>query len=344
MKSQDKCSKATDRDRCEDMGCEFIVTDDPRRDCEFTTSTEEPGCCKGLSARTNEMCNERTEKDICDRSSSCFWILGGDLEVDCVLPPTTTEEPGCCYGNPDTAYSGMWMESCTGFYTERECLKLTDEDGAYRCHWEDQGENYDCSQLWPTTTSTSSTSSTSTTTTTAEVGCCMGDSMKSQDKCSKATDRDRCEDMGCEFIVTDDPRRDCVFTTSTEEPGCCKGDNAMRNPMCNERTEKDMCERSSSCHWIIGGELEDDCADPTTTEAPGCCYGNPETAYSGMWMESCTAFYTERECLKLTDEDGATRCHWEDQGENYDCSQLWPTTTSTSSTSSTSTTTTTAEV
>merc|ERR1719495_1730216 len=52
-------------------------------------------------------------------------------------------------------------------------------------------------------------------TTTEEIGCCYsGDSYKANDKCSRATERTRCEDMGCSFLVTDDPD-DCIMTTTT---------------------------------------------------------------------------------------------------------------------------------
>merc|ERR1740131_191306 len=68
-------------------------------------------------------------------------------------------------------------------------------------------------------------------------GCCYNaDSYKGNNRCSQATDRDRCEDMGCTFLETDDPE-DCVFTTTetsttTEEVGCCKGEGAKENEMC----------------------------------------------------------------------------------------------------------------
>jgi len=265
-----------------------------------TPAPTTPGCCMSDTYKSNDKCMRATVEDKCE-DQGCLWITTRDPS-DCELTTTTTtEEPGCCSSDDARKF-----ERCNERETRDQCERLDD------CFFV-SGVDAVCEPQE----------------TTVEEGCCMGDSMKSQDKCMRATDRDRCEDMGCEFIVTDDPRRDCVFTTSTEEPGCCKGDSASRNPMCNTRTEKNKCERSSSCHWIIGGELEDDCADPTTTEEPGCCYGNPDTAYSNMWMDSCTAFYTERECLKLTDQDGAYRCHWESKGEEYDCSQLWPTTTTT---------------
>merc|ERR1719384_1714062 len=88
----------------------------------------------------------------------------------------------------------------------------------------------DCEAVWPTTT-----------TTTEEVGCCYsGDSYKANDKCSRATNRDRCEDMGCEFLVTEDPS-DCEMTTAetpttTEEAGCCYGEGVKENEMTTTET------------------------------------------------------------------------------------------------------------
>ena len=73
-------------------------------------------------------------------------------------------EPGCCYGNPDIAYSKRWMEQCKTFGTEVECLMLKNDAGELRCFFEPLGEYEDCETVWPTTT-----------TTTEEVGCCYAD-------------------------------------------------------------------------------------------------------------------------------------------------------------------------
>ena len=61
------------------------------------------------------------------------------------------EDPGCCYGNPDIAYSKRWMESCKTFGTESECLMLTNDDGEPRCTFEPLGEYEDCETVWRTT-------------------------------------------------------------------------------------------------------------------------------------------------------------------------------------------------
>merc|ERR1719361_1325530 len=323
-KAQPKCEGLSDQMGCERMSCEWVHTDDPR-DCVITTSstTETPGCCKGDSAKSNPMCNARLTRAQCDKSSSCHFIENGDVDVECAVDSTTIL-PGCCYGNPDSAYSKRWMDTCTGYFTERECTKMSDSEGTPRCAWEPLGDYMDCAMSWPTTT-----------TTTIAPGCCRGFSFKAQAKCQMAMEQGKCEDKGCEWVQTEDPD-DCVLTTTsttttTETPGCCAGDSVRTTERCNKMEGREKCERSSSCHFVPNGDLERDCSfdELTTSIEPGCCYGNPDAAYSKRWMESCTAFYTERDCLLLTNGDGDNRCHWEPLGEGYDCEQLWPTTTST---------------
>merc|ERR1719443_1796280 len=330
-KANDRCSKGTDRARCEDMGCSFLETDDPS-DCEMTTTetpttTEEAGCCKGDSHKTNAMCNNRLTRSQCERSSSCHFIKDGVLEKDCDFGTTEPpEEPGCCYINPVVAYSKRYQTMCVSFSTERECLQQTDSSGVSRCVFEPMNEYMDCEALWPTTTPT-----------TEEVGCCYsGDSYKANDRCGKATDRSRCEDMGCEFLVTDDPD-DCIMTTTetpttTEDVGCCMGDSHKTNDMCNSRLTRSQCERSSSCVFVEDGVLEEGDCDIGTTqppEEPGCCYINPEQAYSKRYQDTCITFQTERECLMLKDSNGVPRCTFEEMNEYMDCSMVWPTTTTT---------------
>merc|ERR1719249_305627 len=240
-KQNDRCAKATTQSRREDMGCRFLETDDPS-DCEMTTTdspttTATPGCCKGDSLTSKDKCNAIEDKDKCNARSMCEFIDFGILEIDCnwevhTDPPS---EPGCCYGNPDIAYSKRWMESCKEFGTEQECLMLTNGDGEPRCTFEPLGEYEDCETVWPTTT-----------TTTQAVGCCYGDSYKANDKC-RAMDDDqaRCEKQGCTFLVTDNPE-DCDVTTTdtpttTATPGCCKGDSLKSQDKCNTIEDKDKC-------------------------------------------------------------------------------------------------------
>jgi len=329
-KQNDRCSKATTQSRCEDMGCSFLITDDPD-DCIMTTTetpttTATPGCCKGTSRTSNDACNAIGDAGQCDRRSSCTFIAFGILAVDCVFPPTEPpSEPGCCYGNPDIAYSKRWMEECKKFGTEEECLMLTNDDGEPRCFFEPLGEYEDCETVWPTTT-----------TTTIAPGCCKGTSYKQNDKCRGFdNDQAQCERKGCEFVVTDD-FSDCDITTTetpttTVTPGCCKGTSRTSNDACNAIEDPDQCDRRSSCTFIAFGILEEDCVFPPTEppSEPGCCYGNPDIAYSKRWMEQCKKFGTEEECLMLTNDDGEPRCYFEPLGEYEDCETVWPTTTTT---------------
>ena len=196
-KGNDRCSGATTQSRCEDMGCAFMVTDD-YSDCVFTTTespttTEEVGCCMGDSVKTNAMCNNRLTRQQCDRSSSCNFVKDGVLdEGDCDFGTTQPpEEPGCCYGNPDIAYSKRWMEQCKDYGTERECLMLEDADGNKRCTFEPMNDYMDCEAVWPTTTETP---------TEAPAGC-RGTSYKSNDKCRRNdNDEAKCVKQGCAFV------------------------------------------------------------------------------------------------------------------------------------------------
>merc|ERR1719391_918715 len=327
-KGNDRCSGATDAQRCEDMGCKFLITNDPE-DCKFTTTesattTQEVGCCKGDALKTNAMCNKRLTREQCERSSSCHFIPGGIVDVQCLIEPpsSTTLEPGCCYGNPDIAYSARWMEQCKSYYTERECLMLEDADGNKRCTFEEMNDYMDCEAVWPTTTETP----------TEAPGCCRGDGYKSNDKCRRNdNDQAKCEKQGCEFVETYD-FSECEITTTespttTSEEGCCKADAKKREDMCLARDTREKCEKSASCvEWISGPDA--DCSfQETTTEEPGCCYINPDQAYTKKYQDTCISFGTERDCLKLTDSNGVSRCVFSPMNEYGDCSMLWPTTT-----------------
>merc|ERR1712003_195900 len=176
----------------------------------------------------------------CDRKSSCNWVEDGVLEEDCAAP-TTSATPGCCYGNPNAAYSARWMEACKSFFTMKECLMLTDDGGMARCFWEELGEYEDCEQQWPTTTST-------------PAGCCHGDltSYKANEKCVGIDNQKSCERKSCTWLITDD-EDDCIITTTTTEtpttePGCCKGTTgtAASNEKCNAiEDDADKCNARS---------------------------------------------------------------------------------------------------
>ena len=92
--------------------------------------------------------------------------------------------------------------------------------------------------MWPTTT-----------TTTEVIGCCYsGDCYKANDKGSRTTDRAHCEDMGCEFLISDDPD-DCTMATTstpstTEKVGCCYGEGVKESEKRGNKVGRDQCERS----------------------------------------------------------------------------------------------------
>merc|ERR1719385_361493 len=215
------------------------------------------------------------------------------------------------------------MDQCKSYYTERECLMLEDEDGNKRCTFEPMNEYMDCEAVWPTTTESP----------TEPAGCCKGSSYKEQGQCLGFDAQQICERKRCEWIVTDDPE-DCIITTTespttTVEVGCCKADSKKREDMCLARDTEEKCLRSASCvEWISGPDA--DCSiEETTTEEPGCCYINPDQAYSKKYQDTCISFGPERDCLKLPDSNGVSRCVFEPMNEYGDCSMLWPTTTET---------------
>merc|ERR1719245_1601568 len=280
-KSNDKCRRNdNDQAKCEKQGCEFVVTDDFEV-CEYTTTetpttTVTPGCCKGTNRNSNDACNAIEDPDQCDRRSSCTFIAFGNIDIDCVFPPTEPpSEPGCCYGNPDIGYSARWMEECKKFGTEEECTMLTNGDGEPRCYFEPLGEYEDCETVWPTTTTTSSPAP----------GCCKGDSYKQNDKCRGFdNDQAQCERQGCEFIETDDFSVCDITTTETPTttvtPGCCYGNpdiaySARWMEQCKKFGTEEEClmltndDGEPRCYFEPLGEYEDcETVWPTTTETP----------------------------------------------------------------------------
>merc|ERR1719232_1422947 len=137
---------------------------------------------------------------------------------------------------------------------------------------------------------------------TSPPGCCYNpDSYKGNDRCSGATDKDRCEDMGCTFLETDDPN-DCVMTTTTEpttteELGCCYGESAKENEMCGNKVGRDQCERAGNCEFREGTDA--DCEYVTTSEP---------TTTSEPWIAETTESWLvpKDEALLFGGEQGAT--------------------------------------
>ena len=65
----------------------------------------------------------------------------------------------------------------------------------------------------------------------------QGLGLQGQAKCLQLADQDRCESMGCEWVLTDDVD-DCILTTTTTttttttaDPGCCMGDSAHQRAL-----------------------------------------------------------------------------------------------------------------
>ena len=55
------------------------------------TTTPEPGCCKGDGAAANDKCNLASHaQSVCKPMAinRCFWVEGGDVEVDCMYTAT----------------------------------------------------------------------------------------------------------------------------------------------------------------------------------------------------------------------------------------------------------------
>jgi len=191
-------------------------------------------------------------------------------------------------------------------------LMLTDGDGASRCFWEPLGEYEDCETVWPTTT----------TTTSSPAGCCYGDSYKANDKCTRAADEGRCQDMGCSWQVTDDPD-DCEMTTTTPSPtttttttpGCCDSDvSKMKFDKCNAKEDQAGCEKISDCFWNSGHDATCEppvfttVTPPTTTSTPaGCCRGS--------------SYKAQDKCYGLEDQLGCERkdCEWVVTDDDSEC-------------------------
>merc|ERR1719317_1826094 len=177
---------------------------------------------------------------------------------------------------------------------------MVNDDGEFACAWEDLVDGYDCSQLWPTTT-----------TTTEEPGCCYGDSYKANSKCLASTDQERCESRGCNWMVTDDPD-DCLITTTntpttTEEPGCCYGEGVKENEMCATKIGRDQCERSGTCEFRSGDDADCTYTPTTTTAEPGCCYGDSYKA-----NDKCEKAIEQEQCEMKG-------CAWMETDDPSDC-------------------------
>jgi len=234
--------------------CEWVVGGVLEDDCAITTTstpTEEPGCCKGLTFKSNEDCNFWQTQRECGRK--CEWIPNGIVEEDCAMTTTSTPQ-GCCKGE--------------SYKSNLACNEKDDEQSCSRsgkCSWIVDGDiDVDCFM-------DATTPSPNEPTTTEPAGCCHGDltSYRANDKCVGIDNQNSCERMSCNWLITDDPE-DCVVTTTTSTPvttesGCCAGMDKKSSAMCGEKIGRESCERSGKCEFRAG---EDDCSWPTTTSEP----------------------------------------------------------------------------
>jgi len=46
--------------------------------------------------------------------------------------------------------NGPWLETCTNYWNEQDCLTPVDGYGVNRCSWTPTAEDVDCTILWPT--------------------------------------------------------------------------------------------------------------------------------------------------------------------------------------------------
>ena len=257
--------------------CNWIDTEEDQ-DCSelwpsaAPTISPEPGCCAATSPWAVDVCSAEISQNRCDRMSNCHWLATSDY-TQCEWTSTTATPgpPGCCTLNDIDDYADGWSQICKAFWNEDDCIRPVSLYGVARCAWTETEQNYDCSQLWPTT---------------------------------------------------------------TEEPnGCCAGDSESAAERCVVESTQERCDRRSSCHWI----LSDDpyvCQWGSDTTLPpydpGCCIvaeygGSMNDEMWAIWSSQCTDYFTERQCLMPTSDDGDYRCTWIPTREHFDCQILWPT-------------------
>jgi len=82
--------------------------------------------------------------------SSCHWIQGDDADCTWVPPTDPPPGPGCCTICASQDVNGPWLETCTNYWNEQDCLTPVDASGINRCSWTPTAEDVDCTILWPT--------------------------------------------------------------------------------------------------------------------------------------------------------------------------------------------------
>merc|ERR1719187_2883628 len=164
---------AQTQDKCEDIGCNWMFTEDPE-DCEMTTTTTssttpsptEGGCCDSdVSQKKFDKCILKLTESECERMSECFWNSGDDAVCEppvFTTTPSPTEPAGCCYGD--------------SYKANDKCAKATAQDKCESkgCSWLVTEDPEDC---------VITTTTTSTPTPTIEEGCCKADTRQRQDQC-----------------------------------------------------------------------------------------------------------------------------------------------------------------
>merc|ERR1712083_1133767 len=131
--------------------CEWAVAPDGY-DCEnfWPTTTEESGCCASDSEQAYERCSGSMGKWECNAMSSCHWVQGDDADCTWVPPTDPPPGPGCCTICASQDVNGPWLETCTNYWNEEDCMTPIDGDGVNRCSWTPTAEDVDCTILWPT--------------------------------------------------------------------------------------------------------------------------------------------------------------------------------------------------
>jgi len=289
----------------------------------------EPGCCiitEGSSGDVYdswaEVCTTYFTERQCLMPTNaygdyrCTWVsTREDFDCETIWPTPEPEGPGCCMG--DNAYS---HDRCAMSGAKDHCNRISS------CWWLSTTDPADC--VWE-----------STSTTPPPPGCCYLHASQNpmsgwHDRCvdfHKESDCTGPSDMygqsRCEWAVAPDGY-DCenFWPTTTEATGCCKSDSEQAYERCIGSSSKWECNAMSSCHWIQGDEADCTWVPPTEPPpGPGCCTICASQDVNGPWLETCTNYWNEEDCLTPVDGDGVKRCSWTPTAEDVDCTILWPT-------------------
>merc|ERR1719203_2682697 len=282
-------------------------------DCRqvWPTPPVEEGCCAGKNEDSADWCNEVDTMARCDRKSNCYWIETDDF-TECEYESYNTTaliEDGCCYiADTQNPMSG-WRERCTEFYSSDSCERPLDQSDNNRCVWEDTSPDFDCREIWPSTT-------------TEAPGCCGAENARSYDTCRAIDESHRCERMSsCFWLVTDDESECEMSTTGPADPGCCYINDASYlgtrwETVCEEMNREGDCvgvQHGGSgdfvCEWT-SMPSETDCIVlwPTPEPEIGCCTGN-----SFASMDRCVAETDQGKC------DRMSICHWLHTEDHSEC-------------------------